>query len=368
MHILMTTDTAGGVWTYTRELARGLTLRGDRVTLVSFGPPPTREQKSWLEDAPDVTFLETNFRLEWMQDSAEDIDASRQWLRAAVARVRPDLVHLNQYAYGDLDYGVPKLIVAHSDVVSWWVSVHRELPRENPRLRWYCDLVVRGISHADAVVAPSQWMLDALRRYYVWPDCAGVIHNGRDGAFFSHQMTKEDFVLSVGRVWDQGKQVSLLGRTRFPVPVYVAGPDRPPEGTGSSAFAEHPGIRILGACSEEQLRSWYARASTYAATSRYEPFGLAPLEAALSRCALVANDIPVFHELWGDAAFYFRANDAGSLGSAVRFLQAHADLRQHFAERAYERAAQKFSTARMLDQYQQLYRTLLEGGGRRWSN
>ena len=367
MHVLMTTDTAGGVWTYTRELASGLISRGNRVTLVSFGPPPTSEQMTWLTDEPGVTFLQTNFRLEWMQDSADDIAASRVWLSAVVSRTRPDIIHLNQYAYGDLDCSVPKLVVAHSDVVSWWVSVHRKLPRDNSWLRWYSDLVVRGISHADAVVAPSQWMLDALRRHYTWPDRAAVIHNGRNASFFSHRLPKEDFVLSVGRVWDQGKQVSLLGRTRFPVPVYVAGPSHAPEGTGSSAFVEHPQIRILGTCSEEQLRSWYARASTYAATSRYEPFGLAPLEAALSRCVLVANDIPVFHEVWGDAAFYFRTHDADSLASAVRFLQTHPDLREHYAERAYERASQWFSRDRMIDQYQQLYRTLLDGGSR-WAN
>jgi len=37
----------------------------------------------------------------------------------------------------------------------------------------------------------------------------------------------------------------------------------------------------------------------------YEPFGLAPLEAALSRCAIVANDIPSLREVWGSAAMYF---------------------------------------------------------------
>ena len=367
MHVLMTTDTAGGVWTFTRELASGLCSRGDRVTLVSLGPPPTSEQLVWLEEAPAVTFLQTNFRLEWMQNSADDITASHAWLTAAIERSRPDLVHFNQYAYGDVNCGVPKVVVGHSDVVSWWVSVHGELPRENGWLRWYCDLVIRGISHAEAVVAPSQWMLDALRRYYTWPDRAVVIHNGRDAGCFSHESEKEDFVLSVGRVWDQGKQISLLGRSRFPVPVYVAGSAQPPEGTGSTASSLHPGVQALGCCSEEELRSWYGRASTYAATSRYEPFGLAPLEAALSHCALVANDIPVFHEIWGGAAFYFRTNDADSLAAAVRFLHVHPELRQCFADRAYERA-QHFSTSRMVDQYQRLYRTLLDGGGSRCPN
>ena len=45
-----------------------------------------------------------------------------------------------------------------------------------------------------------------------------------------------------------------------------------------------------------------------------------PLEAAFSRCAIVANDIPSFREIWGDDAIYFRTNDAASLAQAIREL------------------------------------------------
>ncbi len=44
MHVLVTADTVGGVWTYTRELVTGLAARGIRVTLVSFGGIPTATQ------------------------------------------------------------------------------------------------------------------------------------------------------------------------------------------------------------------------------------------------------------------------------------------------------------------------------------
>jgi len=37
MHVLVTTDTISGVWTYARELVSGLVSRGLRVTLVSLG-------------------------------------------------------------------------------------------------------------------------------------------------------------------------------------------------------------------------------------------------------------------------------------------------------------------------------------------
>ena len=49
MHVLITADTVGGVWTYTRELVSGLIARGMRVTLVSFGEIPMPEQTAWME-------------------------------------------------------------------------------------------------------------------------------------------------------------------------------------------------------------------------------------------------------------------------------------------------------------------------------
>ena len=102
-----------------------------------------------------------------------------------------------------------------------------------------------------------------------------------------------------------------------------------------------------------------ARAAIYAATSRYEPFGLAPLEAALSRCAIVASDIPSFRELWDGAALFFRNNDVESLRQQIARLTDDGQLRRRCANLAYERARQKFTADRMVEDYLNLYRMLV---------
>jgi hypothetical protein len=76
MHVLMTADTVGGVWTYTRELVSGLIRRGHRVTLVSLGKLPCTSQIRWMQGLPGLDYRPTPFALEWMQDSAEDIQLS----------------------------------------------------------------------------------------------------------------------------------------------------------------------------------------------------------------------------------------------------------------------------------------------------
>jgi glycogen(starch) synthase len=357
MHVLMTADTVGGVWTYTQELVSGLVRRGIRVSLVSFGALPRREQTVWMEGLHFLNYLPTKFRLEWMQNSEQDVDESREYLKGLIREIRPDLLHFNQYCYGAISPELPRIVVAHSDVVSWWVAVHGEEPSDTPRMRWYRDTVTSGLSSANVVVVPSQWMLDAIRTYYTRPGFGIVIHNGRDPALFVSDVPKENRVLSVGRLWDAGKQVSLLLDEDQSVPLDIVGSEKEPgEGNGRpERDLVSRGVKLLGEQSQWQLRDLYGSASIYAATSRYEPFGLAPVEAAFSRCALIANDIPVFRELWGDSAFYFRQNDGKDLARSIRWLSSDHELRKKYANAAYERARESFTADRMADQYERLY-------------
>ena len=119
MHILITADTVGGVWNYTRELVTGLARRGVRVTLVSFGGMLSAEQSAWLEGLDGVRFLPTDFRLEWMQDVERDLGESAKYLRSVIRDAKPDMLHLSQFCYGAIGGKLPKLVVAHSDVMSW---------------------------------------------------------------------------------------------------------------------------------------------------------------------------------------------------------------------------------------------------------
>ena len=102
MHILVTADTIGGVWTYTRELVTGLASRGIRITLVSFGGIPPRAQRAWLEGLAGVTYFPTGYGLEWMQDAGEDVSDSTRYLRNLIDERKPDLLHLSQYCFGSL--------------------------------------------------------------------------------------------------------------------------------------------------------------------------------------------------------------------------------------------------------------------------
>lgn len=365
MHVLVTADSLSGSWTYTRELVTGLVTRGVRVTLVSFGEIPLPEQTSWMDHLHGLDYRPTAFHLEWMQEAEEDLPESSAFLAALVRELRPDVLHLSQFCYGNLPVDVPRVVMAHGDLITWSYAVHDRAPRAEHSMSWYRKTVMMGLAGANAVVAPSAWMLDRICSCYAYPRRGEVIYPGRNPIFFNPYVNKDDCVLAVGRMVDAGKQVYLLTQQPYSVPVCIVGAEhtvpapRIPIRADVKVATDETSVAIRGAQTEAQLRALYSRASIYAATARYEPLGMAALEAAFSRCAIVANDIPSFREIWGDAALYFRTNDAASLAESIRTLNADRSMRRAYAELAYSRARERFTTKRMIDECLQLYRSLI---------
>ena len=356
MHVLMTADTVGGVWTYTQDLVSELVGRGNRITLVSFGALPAPHQTAWLRNLPEVDYRPTSFRLEWMQDAAGDVDAARQYLESVILEVRPDLLHSNQFCFGSIKTDIPRVVVAHSDVVSWWQSVHGSDPPQQ-EWAWYRREVQNGLHGADLIVAPSQWMMHTLGTNFHLSSETLVIYNGRNPSRFKPGHARDNCVLSVGRLWDAAKQSDLLLNAELDIPVYIAGASREPGSIQTSRTARAD-ARFTGPISQAELAELYSRASIYVATSCYEPFGLAPVEAALSGCALILNDLPVFRELWGDDAVYFARNDAHSLAQEVSRVARNDRARQELANRTKKRAQEKFTASRMAEEYCHMYRVV----------
>ena len=198
-------------------------------------------------------------------------------------------------------------------------------------------------------------MLASLRTHYGPLPGSRVISNGREPSAFAPGV-KEPLVLSVGRLWDEAKNVGALAEvaSRLSWPVCVAGELAHPEG-GEVALAS---VRPLGRLSPRELAAWYGRASIYALPARYEPFGLSALEAALAGCALVLGDIPSLREIWGDAALYAPPGDNARLAAVLQSLIDEDGLRSELAARARDRAM-VFTTGEMADAYLAAYRGLI---------
>ncbi len=364
VRVLVTADTFSGVWTYSRELVSGLVTHGAQVTLVSCGEIPLPHQTAWMEGLHGLEYHPTAFRLDWMQEGEHDFDAAQDCLCAVVRDTRPDFLHLNQLSFGALPVATPRLVVAHGDLVTWWLSIHGHEPAASAWVKWYRETIIAGLQRAEGVVTTSRWMEDMLRTAYGNVFEGYVIPPGRNPIYFNPFVAKEESVLAIGRLWDTGKQVALLTQHKHRLPVCIVGADSPIPTPSLPIRAdvrvstgEHE-ISVKGAQTESQLRSLYSKSTIFAATSRYEPTGLASIEAAFSRCALVANDTEVYRELWGDAALYFERNNAESLSEVLMQLDEDRELTRLYGTRAYNRARERFTARRMVDDYLRLYRRL----------
>lgn len=350
--VLLTADTVGGVWTYAVELACALDARGVQVAIATMGAPLAPHQRQELACNPGIALFESQYRLEWMQDPWDDVAAAGQWLLQLEREFQPDVVHLNQYAFGNLPFTAPTLVVAHSCVLSWWQAVHGE--SAPPAWDTYRRKVGDGLAAAGLVAAPTRAMLSTLAGNYGCARGALVVPNGAHHGQF-HPARKQPFVLAAGRFWDAAKNIAALEKVapQLPWPVKVAGSTQHPDG----GMARPRGVQLLGELPRQALARELASAGIYALPARYEPFGLSVLEAALSGCALVLGDIPSLREVWADAALYVPPSDADALRRALLRLMNNADERASFAQAARLRARQ-FTPERTCEGYLAAYAQL----------
>ncbi|HVM28173.1 MAG TPA: glycosyltransferase [Mycobacteriales bacterium] len=297
----MTADTVGGVWTYAVELAHALRPCGVEVHLATMGRGLSPAQAE--EAGAFASVHVSTFPLEWQHDPWPGVEQAGGWLLSLEQELQPDVVHLNGYVHAALAWRTRPLVVAHSDVVSWFRAVRgTEAPAE-----WdvYRAAVAAGLRAAGRVVAPTAAVAADLRASYGF-EGATVVPNCRRGELLA-PADKEPLVLAAGRTWDDAKGVDALCRVApsLSAPVRVAG-----EGPG-----DLPGVDVLGPLAFPALAALLARAAVYAAPARYEPFGLGILEAALAGCALVLGDLPSLREVWGEAATY--VHDDASLVDAL---------------------------------------------------
>ena len=316
----MTADTVGGVWQYALGLAADLVRAGWSVDLATLGPAP-RETHRTQAQAAGVTLIDTGLPLDWLATDADAVARTADAIAALAAARAVDVVQLNQPALAVARFAMPVVAVVHSCVASWWDAVeHGPLPAD---LAWQTDLVARGLARADTIVCPTRAFAATVQRRYALPVAPLAIHNGRTLPAATGALDARAF--TAGRLWDRAKNVAVLdaAAAALSLPFRAAGPARGPH--GERVALRH--LEPLGRISDAAVAHALSGRPIFASAARYEPFGLAVLEAALTGCALVLSDIPTFRELWDGVATFVAADDAAGFAAAIARLAAEPDRR-----------------------------------------
>ena len=367
MKLLMTCDAVGGVWQYANELARALAREGMEVVLAVLGPTGVHPHPSGADAPPSLSHWErrgdgdlpfelvhTNLPLDWLASGPAEAIATARALAALAAEHQADLIHLNSPALAAAaPFPAPVITVAHGCIGTWWEAAHGTAP--DPSYAWHGDLMRAGLLAADAAVAPSAAYAATLQRHYALPTAPIAVHNGRSPLPMP-QAEPADRAFTAGRLWDRVKNTALLDRVAalLPVPLRAAGPTTAPH--GETVAPEH--LQLLGTLSDHLLAAELARRPIFVSAARFEPFGLAILEAAQAGCPLVLSGIDTFRELWTGAALIVPEETPEAYAAAIARVRTEPGLRQHLSEAARARAARytiEATAAAMLA----LYRSLL---------
>jgi glycosyltransferase involved in cell wall biosynthesis len=354
--VLITLDAVGGVWRYAIDLARGLGTQGIECLLVGFGPAPDRRRLAEVEALPNASLVWPGDPLDWLVEDEMQLTGVTRVLTDLTRDWQPELLHLNLPSQAvDLPDDLPPVLVAsHSCLATWWEAVRGgELPAA---WRWQRQRSRDGLSRAQRVIVPSASHAEATQRAYGRLDHLEIVHNSGTGAHGAAE--RQPIVLAAGRWWDDSKNGETLDAAAglSPWPVVMAGALAGPNGQ-SCALRHALAKGELPAASVEALME---HAAVFAASSLYEPFGLAVLEAANRGAALVLADIPTFRELWSGAAVFVPPCDAAAYAAAFDQLIRNHGLRSALARRARHRALD-FRPDRQLQGMLGVYAAMTDG-------
>lgn len=359
VRLFLTADAVGGVWQHTLDLARGLCRVGFEVVVATLGPPPGLGDMAAARGIAGLTLVPTVLPLDWTAETPKQLEAAAREVAGLAAVHGADIVQVHAPALAAADYDAPVVAVTHSCMATWWHAVRGgPLPDD---FRWRVAATEAGLRYAEAVVAPSVSFAQLLAATYRLQRFPVVIHNGRSRPA-AVARAAGSYAITAGRLWDEGKNVATLDRAAASaaLPIRAAGAVRGPNGAVVSF--EH--LALLGQLDEAEMRQCIASALVYVSAARYEPFGLAVLEAAQAGVPLVLSDISTFRELWQDAAVLVAPDDAKGFAAAIDALAANTSWRRRLGAAAC-RCARRYGCERMARSYAALYRAVSGGPAQR---
>jgi glycosyltransferase involved in cell wall biosynthesis len=113
-------------------------------------------------------------------------------------------------------------------------------------------------------------------------------------------------------------------------------------------------VRFFGFVPFETLRCFYERAAAFVFPSRYEGFGLPPLEAMACGTPVVTSNVSSLPEVVGDAAVLVNPENVFDIARGVRDVLLNEQLREDLVRRGREQAS-RFSWERTARQVLEIY-------------
>lgn len=228
-------------------------------------------------------------------------------------------------------------------------------PLERWYQKWSHNIAVR---RADKIITISEATKEDIIKYYpLAKDKIKVIYLGWDSSDFRPLSAEkqeqfkgehdyaENYILYTGRIETKKNVQNLIRAYRqgnFKWPLMLAG--RP----GNFGYQEiqqmikdyniKDDVILLGYVSQKNYPKLMASAKLLVFPSKFEGFGLPILEAMASGVPVVCSDMPVLHEVAGEAALYFNPDDPTDMKNKIKQVAQEERLREIMVNKGLKRA------------------------------
>ncbi len=325
---------AGGVRRYVRELFAVMHVAVPAAEVMAIGVSSAVSLPSGVRAANGAASLPTN--LGW----------SLTGLPLAIRRTRCDVFHAP--AYTAPLWGARPLVLTVHDVSyarhpEWYPY------RVDPVRQAFYRASAR---RADRILTDSSFSRDEIiAAFGIDRDRIDVVPLGVSARFTPDPaVAREPFVLHVGDLHPRRNLAMLLDAvielkrsepSCASLTLVLAGADR-----GLLASLTHQAragagvLRYLGQPTDDELIGWYRRAAVFAYPSRYEGFGLPPLEAMACGAPVIASTAASVPEVVGSAARLLAVDDARGWYESIRAVLTNHALAAELSTGGPVRAAQ----------------------------
>lgn len=356
-------DLPVGFGSYARNLLDALAVAGPEHEYYIYTPrpPKTKFPKGFISRPSDVPEQRSKL-VRW-----EHFEAARAAVRDDV-----DVIHYLNLA-GPIPLTRRPVITNVLDAIQW--------AEPGYKLPFYYDLLakrdIRAASHIITISHAAK--IDLNRLLNVPLDKISVTQlaataskpNGKRNAAVTSFLRGRKFFLFVGGTEKRKNLRAVIeayAQSDFSERLAVVGPTDPSPVHDSKeellallAPAQQKRVKFLGRVSDPDLSRLYDRALALVFPTRYEGFGLPPLEAMRAKTPVITSDVSSLPEVVGDAALTIDPADPNAVADAMRQIATDTKLRTRLAKRGTKNL-KRFSWKRTAEETLAVYEKMFRNG------
>lgn len=361
----------GGVGRYIENLVEELYKNDNNHQYVLF------VRKDFLDSQK---FLSPNFKIV-LADFPHYSLKEQVFFPLIISKENLDIMHFPHFNVPVFYFG--KYLVTIHDLIKH-TSKGMQTTTKNAWLYWlkylgYKLVFVSAVNRAKKIITPSKFVKgEIIKEYQVDPQKIEVTYEGFDNKIQNQKkevlkkyQIEKPFLLYVGSVYPHKnvenliKAVVILNQENHPsfpkVTLVIV--------CGRSVFWQRLQskikemnvedlVKMTGFVPDEELGSFYQEALVFTFPSLSEGFGLPGLEAMANSLPLICSDIPVFHEIYENAAEYFNSTESGDMAKKIKEVIIDKEIRNSLIQKGLERV-KDFSWQKMASQTLQIYNSVL---------